>query len=265
MGGPRSMKLLPWITTPLILLVFFALWDLYIRIADVSELVLPPPLTVLERFGELVVDPETWEHARITGIEILAGFLIALVVGVTVGALLGKLPWLEHSLRPLIVASQVVPKVALIPLFVIWLGFGMAPKIIIAALLAFFPIMLNSLLGVRSVDSGQRDVMRSLNAGRWQTFKHLELKSTLPYVFTGMEVGIVLAIIGAIVGEYLGGNEGLGYLVVRTLNELDAPALFAVIILLSGLGLALYFVVTSLKRVFIPWHESVYGLQEAGQ
>jgi NitT/TauT family transport system permease protein len=168
------------------------------------------------------------------------------------------------SVRPLVVASQVVPKVALIPLFVIWFGFGMESKIIISALMGFFPIMLNVQLGVRSVDPGQRDVMRSLNASKWQTFRHLELKSTLPYVFAGMEVGIVFSVIGAIVGEYLGGSVGLGYQIVSTLNQLNAPALFAVIILLSTLGLILYFLVGLLKRISIPWHESVIGLKDQG-
>lgn len=255
-------KLLPWVTTPLILLAFFLLWDLFVRVYDISELVLPPPLTVLDSLVDVVQDPQTWEHAQVTATETIGGFLIALVSGVAVGVLLGKIPWLERSLRPLIVASQVVPKVALIPLFVIWFGFGMTSKVIMSAMLAFFPIMLNVQLGVRSVEAGQRDVMRSLNASRWQTFRHLDLKSTMPYVFAGMEVGIVFAIIGTIVGEYLGGSEGLGYLVVRTLNELDAPALFAVIILLSALGLALYFVVHGLKRFVIPWHESVYSQQD---
>jgi NitT/TauT family transport system permease protein len=134
-----------------------------------------------------------------------------------------------------------------------------------SAMLAFFPIMLNVQLGVRSVEAGQRDVMRSLGASRWETFRHLDLRSTMPYVFAGMEVGIVFAIIGTIVGEYLGGSEGLGYLVVRTLNELNAPALFAVIILLSALGLALYFVVHGLKRFVIPWHESVYHEQDGNR
>ncbi|GAA5049352.1 NitT/TauT family transport system permease protein [Thermocatellispora tengchongensis] len=263
MSRERSRKLLPWVSTPLILVVFFALWELFVRVYDVSELVLPGPATVLESLVQVVTDPATWDHARVTATETIAGFLIALVSGVAVGVVLGKVPWLELSLRPMIVASQVVPKVALIPLFVIWFGFGMTSKVIMAAMLAFFPIMLNVQLGVRSVDPGQREVMRSLNSTRWQTFTHLELKSTMPYVFAGMEVGIVLAIIGTIVGEYLGGNEGLGYLVVRTLNELNAPALFATIILLSVLGLLLYFVVNGLKRFFIPWHESVYGQQDA--
>lgn len=259
----RTRKLLPWVSTPVILGIFFLFWDLLVRIFGVSELVLPPPAQVFESLGSVIADPETWSHARVTATETLGGFLLALVTGVTVGVVLGKVPWLELCLRPMIVASQVVPKVALVPLFVIWFGFGMTSKVIIAAMLAFFPIMLNVQLGVRSVASGQREVMRSLNASTWQTFRHLELKSTMPYVFAGMEVGIVLAIIGTIVGEYLGGNEGLGYLVVRTLNELNAPALFATIILLSALGLLLYFVINSFKRFVIPWHESVYGQQDA--
>lgn len=258
-----SRKLLPWLATPLVLAVFFVAWDVFVRAYDISELVLPPPMTVLASLVDLVGDPTTWDHAEVTATETIGGFLIALVSGVLVGVLLGKVPWLERSLRPLIVAMQVVPKVALIPLFVIWFGFGMTSKVIMSAMLAFFPIMLNVQLGVRSVDAGQRDVMRSLDASRWQTFRHLDLKSTMPYVFAGMEVGIVFAIIGTIVGEYLGGSEGLGYLVVRTLNDLDAPALFAVIILLSALGLALYFVVHGLKRFVIPWHESVYSQREA--
>jgi NitT/TauT family transport system permease protein len=260
-----SRKLLPWLTTPLILLAFFVLWDVFVRAYDISELVLPRPLTVLDSLAEVVQDPATWDHAQVTATETIAGFLIALVFGVAVGVVLGKVPWMERGLRPLIVASQVVPKVALVPLFVIWFGFGMTSKVIMSAMLAFFPIMLNVQLGVRSVEAGQRDVMRSLNASRWETFKHLELKSTMPYVFAGMEVGIVFAIIGTIVGEYLGGSEGLGYLVVRTLNDLDAPALFAVIILLSVLGLLLYFVVNGLKRFVIPWHESVYSQQDVNK
>lgn len=267
MGRERSKarRMLPWLSTPLILLAFFGAWELFVRVSGISELVLPPPGKVLESLRDVVEDPVTWRHARTTATETVGGFLIALVSGVAVGVVLGKVPWLELSLRPMIVASQVVPKVALIPLFVIWFGFGMTSKVIMAAMLAFFPIMLNVQLGVRSVENGQREVMRSLNASRWQTFTHLELKSTMPYVFAGMEVGIVFAIIGTIVGEYLGGSEGLGYLVVRTLNELNAPGLFATIILLSVLGLLLYFIVNGLKRFLIPWHESVYGPQDVNR
>jgi NitT/TauT family transport system permease protein len=211
----------------------------------------------------LVTDPATWEEAGITVIEILAGFSIAVVLGIIVGVVLGKLPWLEISVRPLIVISQVAPKVAFIPLFVLWFGFGMTSKILLAALLAFFPVMLNVLLGVRSVERGQHEVMTSLNATRAQTFTQLELRSLQPYLFAGMEVAIVLATIGAIVGEYLGGSEGLGAMVVRAMNSLDAARTFALILLLSLIGLVLYLIVNEAKRFVIPWHESVYGLRTA--
>jgi NitT/TauT family transport system permease protein len=257
MDRDKMTRILPWVSTPVMLLLVLVVWELAIRVFGVSPYVLPEPGTVLTTLADVAVRADTWGHALTTVTETVVGFCLALVLGVAMGVLLGKVTWLELASRPLIVASQVVPKVALIPLFVIWFGFGMSSKIIMAMLLSFFPIMLNVLLGVRSVDQGHKDVMRSLDASRWETFRHLELKSMLPYVFAGMEVGIVLALIGAIVGEYLGGSEGLGYMVVASLNALDGPQLFAVIILLSFLGSVLFFAVAGLKRLFIPWHESV--------
>jgi NitT/TauT family transport system permease protein len=133
----------------------------------------------------------------------------------------------------------------------------MTSKIVIAAIIAFFPVTLNVLLGVRSVDRGHQDVMRGLGASRWATFRNLELPSTLPYVFAGAEVSIVFAVIGAIVGEYLGGSQGLGYLIVISLNQLDAPKLFATIVVLTALGTILFLAVSLTKRFVIPWHESI--------
>lgn len=259
----KLMKYLPWISTPLLLLLIWGLWVAIIRITGVSPFVLPEPRDAIGAVVRMAQEPETWNHARVTATEAVLGFVIAVVTGVLVGAVLGRLYWLERALRPALVAFQVLPKVALVPLMIIWFGFGPTSKVLIAAVLAFFPIMLNVLLGVRSVDAGHRDVMKSLNAGRWETFRRLELPSTMPYVLAGMEVGIVLAVIGAIVGEYLGGSEGLGYLVVVTLNQLNAPDLFAVIILLAILGSVLFFFVNGLKRLLIPWHESVTVLQES--
>jgi NitT/TauT family transport system permease protein len=258
MDRDRLLKLLPWISTPLLLALVIGAWKLSTVVFDISEFVLPPPETVAVTLAGVVRDPEIWlVHARITLVETVSGFAIALVAGIFTGAVLGRLFWLERAVRPIVVALQVIPKVALVPLFVIWFGFGMTSKVVIAATLAFFPIMLNVLLGVRSIEPGHRDVMRSLDAGRWQTFQSLDFHSTLPYVFAGMEVGIVFALIGAIVGEYLGGNEGLGYMVVVSLNQLDAPRLFAVIVLLATLGSLLLFAVNGIKRLMIPWHESV--------
>ena len=260
MDRDKLVKLLPWLSTPVLLVLVVGAWKISTVVFDVSRFVLPPPEDVAATLGSLMRQPDVWlVHARITLVETVAGFGFALVTGVIGGAVLGRVFWLELAVRPLVVALQVVPKVALIPLFVIWFGFGMTSKIVIAAILAFFPIMLNVMLGVRSVEPGHRDVMRSLDASRWQQFSSLDFHSTLPYVFAGMEVGIVFALIGAIVGEYLGGNEGLGYMVVVSLNALDAPQLFAVIILLATLGSILFFAVNALKRFMIPWHESVTG------
>ena len=258
MDRERLLKLLPWISTPLILVAILAIWKLSTVVFNVSRFVLPPPEDVASTLSQLATQRDVWlVHARMTLVETVVGFGFALVTGVVAGAVLGRMFWLERAVRPLVVALQVIPKVALVPLFVIWFGFGITSKIVIAAILAFFPIMLNVMLGVRSVDPGHREVMRSLDATKWQTFQSLDFHSTLPYVFAGMEVGIVFALIGAIVGEYLGGNEGLGYMVVVSLNALDAPQLFAVIILLAALGSILFFAINGLKRLMIPWHDSV--------
>lgn len=258
----RRMRLLPWIVTPGLVVLLLAAWQAYVSLFEVNPFVFPPPAAVGEAFVALLADGKTWAEAAVTVSEILIGFVVAVVAGIVVGVVLGKLPWLEVSIRPLIVIAQVAPKVAFVPLFVIWFGFGITSKIVLAALLAFFPVMLNVLLGVRSVERGQREVMRSLNATRAQTFSQLEMRSLQPYLFAGMEVAIVLATIGAIVGEYLGGNVGLGAMVVRAMNSLDAARTFALILLLSLIGLVLYLIVNEAKRFFIPWHESVYGLRE---
>ena len=264
MDRDKLMKLLPWISTPVLLVVIIGFWKLSTIVFGISRFVLPPPEEVATTLVTLMGNPEVWlVHSRITLVEVVVGFAFALVSGVIAGAVLGRVLWLEVAVRPMVIALQVIPKVALIPLFVIAFGFGLTTKIVTAAIFAFFPIMLNVMLGVRSVDPGHREVMRSLDASRWQTFSSLDFHSTLPYVFAGMEVGIVFALIGAVVGEYLGGNEGLGYMVVVSLNALDAPQLFAVIIMLALLGSLLFFIVTGLKRFMIPWHDSVIAASSA--
>lgn len=263
MNKSRMNKALPWIVTPSLVVFIVVTWQVVVTVGNVNPFIFPPPGEVWSAFLALLSDPKTWAAAAVTVTEILVGFVIAVIAGVAVGVLLGKVPWLELSLRPLIVLAQVAPKVAFVPLFVIWFGFGLTSKIVLAALLAFFPVMLNALLGVRSVEQGQREAMKSFNATRVQTFFQLEMRSLQPYLFAGMEVAIVLATIGAIVGEYLGGNNGLGNMVVSAMNSLDAAGTFALILLLSLIGLVLYLIVNETKRFFIPWHESVYGLRDS--
>jgi NitT/TauT family transport system permease protein len=256
-GARRRRHRIPtWVGSLLLLAVFLAGWEGYVRLFGVSKLVLPPPSLVLVEWVKSLADPLVWFHTWITVWETVLGFFFAVVIGVGLGALLGKMPRLEKMLNPFIVATQVVPKVALVPLFVVWFGFGITSKVVIAAVLAFFPILLNTLLGVKSVDRGHREVLASLNASRLQSIIELEFPSALPYILTGMEVGVVLAIIGAVVGEYLGGSQGLGNLAVKEMNSYNTTALFAVIIHLSVIGFLFYGAVVACRRFLIPWHES---------
>lgn len=248
-----------WIATPLLLAAIVLVWEAYVRVFEVSPFILPSPVDVWSAVVALLSDPRTYRHIWVTLFETVAGFAIAVVIGITFGGFLGKIRWLERTLNPLIVGLQVMPKVALIPLFIVWFGFGMTSKVVLAAVIAFFPIMTNTILGIKSVERGHRDVMLALNASRWATFRDVELPNALPFILTGMEVGIVLATIGAIVGEYLGGSQGLGYMAVATLNAFDVKAMFGVIMLLTVLGLVLYFLVVLLRRYVTPWHESVAG------
>ncbi len=249
------------IGTVALLIAFLGIWEGYVRIFEVSSLILPPPSMVLVSLWDICLEAKTWGHVWVTVYETVLGFVIACFIGVGLGAVLGKIDWLERMLNPFIIATQVVPKVALVPLFVVWFGFGVTSKIVVSAVLAFFPILTNTLLGVKSVDLGHRDVMISLGATRMQTFWRLELPSALPYVLAGMEIGIVLAIIGAVVGEYLGGSQGLGYMAVAAMNAYNTSDLFAVIILLTALGFLFYVLVVGARRAVIPWHESVMVMQ----
>lgn len=253
----QLMKLLPWLATPVLIAILLGIWQFAVSGLGVSAFILPPPASVWTALTQILKVGGTYHDIWITLSEVLIGFGIALVTGMAVGALLGRVAWLARATQPALVAFQVVPKVAFIPIFVIWFGFGTTSKIIMAAILAFLPVMTNVMLGVRSVDAGHRDVMRGLGASKWATVKNLELPSTLPYIFAGAEVAIVFAVIGAIVGEYLGGSNGLGHEVVTSLNSLNAPQLFAVIVLLALMGSLLYLVVNVAKRLVIPWHESV--------
>ncbi len=254
-NGARN--LLPaWVGSLLILFGFLAVWEGYVRLFGVSRLVLPPPSEVAAAWFTYLKTPNVWYHTGITAWETLLGFVFASILGVGLGVLLGKMPRLERMLNPIVIATQVVPKVALVPLFIVWFGFGMTSKVVIATILAFFPILLNTVLGMKSVDRGHTEVMASINATRWQRLTQLDLPSSMPYILTGMEVGVVLSIIGAVVGEYLGGSVGLGNLAVKEMNSYNTTALFAVIIHLSVLGFVFYAAVVSIRKYLIPWHGS---------
>jgi len=235
---------------------FFLIWKFYVEFFDVSRLVLPPPEQVFVALYELFATGEIWRHLYITLLECLGGFVFACVFGVTAGMLLGRNQMLDTVFKPFVIALQVTPKVALIPLFILWFGFGLESKIIVSAVLAFFPVFANTYLGARSVDHGLLELFEVGKATRSRRFAKLILPSSLPYILTGMEMAIVLSIIGAVVAEFVAGSSGLGYLATIKLQELQVSSLFAVVIVLALIGFVLYFLVGSLRKVLIPWHES---------
>jgi len=249
-------SLMLWITTPLLLLVFIGAWKAYTVMFGVGELMLPPPETVGTALVELMQGSLIYEAIQITLYETLVGFALAAVVGVALGIILGKARKLERVLSPFLIATQVVPKVAIVPLFLLWFGFGPTSKIFMAAIIAFFVMMQNTILGIRSIEPGHRDLMRVIQAPWWKRVISLDIPSSLPYVLTGVELGIVFAITGAVVGEYLGGDEGLGALATMMLAALRTDMLFAVVIVMTVLGFLLYAVTAAIRRFAIPWHES---------
>lgn len=245
-----------WVTTPLILVVLVGGWKLYTELFDVSELIVPPPEKVWSALVELLGDSMIYEATYVTLYETIVGFGIAVVVGVSLGIVLGKLRSVERVLSPFLVATQVVPKVAIVPLLLLWFGFGLSSKIFMAAIISFFVMMQNTILGIRSIEAGHRDLMRVIQAPWWKRVISLDIPSSLPAVLTGIELGIVFAITGAIVGEYLGGDDGLGALATVMLASLRTDQLFAVVIIMTVLGFLLYAVVAGIRRFAIPWHES---------
>jgi NitT/TauT family transport system permease protein len=239
-----------------VLAVLVGGWQAYIEIEDVSPFVLPPPADVVRATWELLGEGDTWHHLWVTLSEILLGFAVATVVGIGIGALLGELPVLDRALTPFLVALQVLPKVAVIPLFILWFGFGSTSKVVVAAIFGLFPIVAGTQAGIRSVEPGHRDLAATLNTRARHRLVLFDLPSALPSILTGMEVGIVLATIGTVVAEYLAGSEGLGWMAVSLLNQLRVDSLFGVIAVLSALGFALHAGVVVLRRLLVPWHQS---------
>ncbi|MEO6943872.1 MAG: ABC transporter permease [Lacisediminihabitans sp.] len=245
-------------STPIIVVLALLAWQLYINVSGISKFVLPSPWEVFGAFFHMIQQPYIWQlHVWTTLVETILGFIIGFLLGVTGGYLMGKFRPVEAIANPFVVASQVVPKVALVPLFILWFGFDISSKIAIASLLAFFPILVNTSFGIRSVSPAMGEMMTSLRATMWQRFRKLEIPHMTPYVLTGAEMGMILSLIGAIVGEYLAGDRGLGRLAVQLQNDLQVPELYGSILLMTLLGFALYSIFAVLRRVLIPWHESV--------
>jgi NitT/TauT family transport system permease protein len=215
-------------------------WELACRTLSLSALVLPPPSAVAAALWKGLVSGYFWPHLGSTALELLLGVVSGCAFGFAAGVVLGEHALLRRLLMPYVVASQVVPKLALAPLFVLWFGFGMTSTVIITALICFFPLMENTLTGLAQVPPERLELFRMLGATRAQTLWRLKLPTGLPAILAGLRVAVVLALVGAVVGEFIGASRGLGALVIATQGTMDTALMFAVLVLIAALGLAAY-------------------------
>lgn len=257
-SGRRGSPALIWILLSLPPALALALlcigWEMWTRLAGVPVYLVPAPSVVFARlFGDI---PFFAMHGVITLAEALAGFALGSAVALIGATLMAHSRLIERSLYPLAILVKVTPVVAVAPLFVIWFGFGPVPKVLIAALITFFPVLVNGVTGFRSVDPGALDFLRSLRTSRRQIFFILRVPSSMPYLFAAFRVAIPLSVIGAVVGEWFSASKGLGSVIFIAHSNLDMPTLFAAIIVLSAMGIALTVLASLLERKILFWHES---------
>ncbi|MCX7272639.1 MAG: ABC transporter permease [Burkholderiales bacterium] len=224
----------------MLLALLLGAWEAAARLLGLSALVLPPPSGVLQTLWQGLTSGYLWPHLRATATALLFGLIAGCGIGFGAGVLLAEVPVLRRLLMPYVVVSQVVPKLALMPLFIVWLGFGLAPTVLITALICFFPLLENTLTGLAQVPPAQLELFRMLGATRLQTLLRLKLPTGLPAVLAGVRVAVVLALVGVVVGEFIGASRGLGALVIAAQGSMDTPLMFAVLTLVSALGLLLY-------------------------
>lgn len=240
---------------PLAILLFVGIvggWELAVRLFEIPKIVLPAPSAVgLALWTGMQGD--FLKHFGITFYETIAGFVLGSATGLVLGALISQFRLLERTLYPYIVAFQTLPKVAIAPIIVIWFGYGVASKIVITATIAFFPLLANTIVGLRSAPQEQIELMVAFTASRWQVFRLARLPQALPYIFVGLDVAIVLSVIGAIVGEFVGAQAGLGYLILQKNFNMDMAGVFAILIVLSGMGIGLHLLVNAIQRRVVFW------------
>jgi NitT/TauT family transport system permease protein len=240
---------------PVVLIAFVGLWALFVQVTRYPPFILPGPARVWARFVTLAADGTLWRNTVTTLGEVLAGLAVGMSVAFVLGYLLSRSRTVERIVAPYIVASQSIPTVAIAPLLVIWFGAGAMSKVIVSALIVFFPILISCIAGLRSAEPDLRDLMRSLEATRWQTFTQLELPAAMPMLVSGLKVGATLSVIGAVVGEFVGADRGLGFLVKQGQGLYDTPLMFVAVLTLVAIAMALYGLVALAERFLLDWKQ----------
>lgn len=237
-----------------LLLLLLALWELFVRQSALSALVLPAPSAVAAALWSGLASGYFWPHISSTLQALLMGLVAGSAFGLLAGMALAESELLALVLKPYVVVSQVVPKLALAPLFVLWFGFGMLPTVLITALICFFPLMENTLTGLKQVDAQRLQLFRMLGATRLQTLLRLKLPTALPAILAGLRVAVVLALVGVVVAEFMGASKGLGAVVIAAQGMMDTTLMFAALVIIAAIGLLLYQACLLLERRLLRAH-----------
>jgi NitT/TauT family transport system permease protein len=239
--------------TPLIGIVGFLLaWQLFVIAYKIAPYLLPTPTEIAHTFVDQL--PKLLHHGWITTYEMLGGYALAVAVAIPLAIAITSSARFNALVMPTMLFFQIVPKVAIAPLFLVWFGIGVTPKILVAFLISFFPIVIDAAVGLRSMSPEMGDLARSMGASRWQVFAQFRLPTSLPYLFSGLKVASTLAIAGTVVGEFVGADKGLGYLLLTTNSNMETSLMFATIVALTIIGLVFYYIVETLEGLLIPWH-----------
>lgn len=242
-------------------LVAVGIWEAAVRALDVPAYIVPAPTAVIMALLRGIQSGVYLTHLAYTLGETLIGFAIGSIVGLTLGAIVARSPLLERVLYPYIVGFQAMPKIAIAPLLILWLGFGIWSKVAMAVMIAFFPVMVNAITGLRAVDRDSLEMMRSLSATEWQVFRLVRLPTALPYVFAGLDIAIVFSLLAAIVAEFVGAQSGMGNLIMQMNSALDVAGVFAVLIILSAVGVALHLMVVTVERHVVFWTKTDHMIE----
>jgi NitT/TauT family transport system permease protein len=234
--------------------VLLMIWEIAVRVLHVPDYILPAPSAISMSLYYGLKSGLFVEHFFVTAFQTLAGFLLAAIFGIGIGALVAEFRIVERTVYPWLVALQTLPKIAIAPLIIIWAGYGIQSKIVIVALVALFPILVNTIVGLKSCDQGKLDLMRSLGATGWETFRLVRLPNALPFIFAGLNVAIVLAILGSIVGEFVGSKAGLGNLILEANFQFNVAQMFAILVILGVFGVALSMTVGFIQRRLMFWN-----------
>ncbi len=228
-------------------------WEAAVPLFKIAPYILPTPSAIL---AELARSGDSlWTHTLVTMREILVGFVAGSAIGIVLAILIAQSQVLERSLYPIIVFLHTVPKLAIAPIFVIWFGYGLLPKVVLVVVISFFPITVNTIYGLTSVDRNIVDLMRSVSASPWQILKWIRIPNAVPYLFAGLKISVTLAVVGAIIGEWVGTDAGLGFAILISSTQLRTPFMFAAITIISVVGVLLFYLVAVCERLLMPWQE----------